>query len=207
MTLANPKAFFDRAREADLLGPLSTAEVEGCNAILSACASWPLSHAAYALATSLHETNGTMQPIKELGGADYFRRMYDKTGNRPHVAAELGNTEVGDGAAFAGRGYPQLTGRRNYARADRELGLGGQLLRSPDIAMRPDIAARIMEAGMREGWFTGKKLADYLPPGVAGSRSAFAKARRIINGTDRADKIAEHAMDFQEALMAGGWAL
>lgn len=205
MHLANPKAFFDRARGVDLLGSLSTTEVEGCNAILAACASWPLAHVAYALATAYHETAGTMQPIKEIGGPDYFRRMYDKTGNRPKVAAELGNTEVGDGARFAGRGYVQVTGRRNYGRADRELGLNGELLRSPDLAMRLDIAARTMEAGMREGWFTSKKLADYLPATGAGQRDAFISARRIINGTDRAEKIAEHAMDFQEALSAGGW--
>lgn len=207
MPLANSKAFFDRVRDVDLLGPtLSPSEVAGCTAILEACASWPVSHVAYALATAYHETAGTMQPIKEIGGPDYFRRMYDKTGNRPNVAADLGNTEPGDGAKFAGRGYPQLTGRRNYARADRELGLNGELLRNPDLAMRPDLAARIMEAGMREGWFTGKGCAAYLPAKGAGTRAAFIAARRIINGTDRAEKIAEHAMDFQEALQAGGWA-
>lgn len=206
MPLANPKAFFARVDDADLLGPVLTQnEVDGCNALLAALGRWPLAHAAYGLGTAYHETAGTMQPVKERGGPDYFRRMYDKTGARPQVAAALGNTEAGDGARFAGRGYPQLTGRRNYARADRELGLNGALLRDPDLAMRPDIAARIMEAGMREGWFTGRGLAAYLPSEGLGSRTAFISARRIINGTDRAEKIAHHAMDFQEALAAGGW--
>ena len=204
MTLANPKAFFDRAREADLLGPLSQSEVEGCNAILTACAAWPLAHVAYALATAFHETAGTMQPIKELGGHDYLTRLYDVNGRDPARAKSHGNVNPGDGVRFCGRGFVQLTWRDNYARAGRELGV--DLVGNPDLAMRPDIAARILEAGMREGWFTGKGNSAYLPSSGAARRTAFIAARRIINGTDRAEKIAEHAVDFQEALMAGGWA-
>lgn len=203
MTLANPKAFFDRARETDLLGSLSQGEVDGCNAILAACARWPLAHAAYALATAYHETAGTMQPVKEMGGVDYLTRLYDVRGRDPDRARKHGNVSPGDGAKYCGRGYVQLTWRGNYVRAGRELGV--DLVGQPDLAMRHDIAARILEAGMRQGWFTGKGLADYLPAAGAGSHKAFVDARRIINGVDRAEKIAEHAMDFQEALMAGGW--
>ena len=45
----------------------------------------------------------------------------------------LGNTEPGDGWRFHGRGYVQLTGRDNYERAGRELGL--------DLAANPELAA------------------------------------------------------------------
>lgn len=45
----------------------------------------------------------------------------------------LGNTEPGDGWRFHGRGYVQLTGRDNYERAGREIGL--------DLANHPDLAA------------------------------------------------------------------
>lgn len=204
MTLANPKAFFDRAREADLLGSLSPTEVEGCNAILAACAAWPLAHVAYALATAYHETAGTMQPIKELGGADYLRRLYDIEGRDPARAKAMGNVRPGDGQRYCGRGYVQLTWAANYRRAQDEMGV--PLVDKPDLAMLPTNAGRILEAGMREGWFTGKKLAHYLPPNGAARRQAFTDARRIINGTDKAEKIAEHALDFQEALIEGGWA-
>lgn len=54
----------------------------------------------------------------------------------------LGNTEPGDGPRYKGRGYIQLTGRSNYTRYSRILGV--DLVNNPDLAMRPDIAARIV---------------------------------------------------------------
>lgn len=206
MPLANPKAFFDRARDVDLLGPtLTPGEVDGCNAILAACSKWPLSHVAYGLATAYHETSGRMQPVHEDGGNEYLRRNYDVEGRDPARARAHGNAKPGDGVKYAGRGYVQLTWLDNYACAGRELGV--DLAAFPDLALRPDLAGRIMEAGMRLGWFTGRKLADCLPPSGVAKREAFVKARAIINGTDKAEKIADLAVDFQEALMAGGWSL
>lgn len=206
MTLANPKAFFDRVRGSDLLGPtLTPSEVAGCNAILAACEGWPVAFTAYALATAYHETAGTMQPIREAGGPEYLRRNYDIAGRDPARAKAHGNTQPGDGVRFAGKGYVQLTWRDNYARADRKLGLNGDLLNNPDLALRQDIAARIMRQGMTEGWFTGRKMADCLPSSGPAGAESFRKARTIINGNDKAEKIADHALDFQSALTAGGW--
>lgn len=205
MSLRNPAAFFAKAR-AGLLGPtLTPDEVSGCEAILKAMEGAPLSWAAYALATAYLETAHTMQPVKEIGGPAYFTRMYDIRGNRPDKAHELGNLQPGDGALFAGRGYPQMTGRKNYERADRELRLGGALVKNPDLAMRPDIAASIMRRGMEEGWFTGKRFASYLPSESAAAQPAFAQSRRIINGQDRAADVAGYALEFQDALALGGW--
>lgn len=204
-----PAEFFNFLRANDLLGPtLSADEVTGLNALTTAFgeADWSIAFAAYGLGTAYLETAHTMLPIKEMGGEAYFRRMYDVTGTRPQVAARLGNTQPGDGALFAGRGYPQLTGRTNYAKADAQLGLGGALLRNPDLAMRPDIAAKIMVRGMQQGWFTGRKLSDYLPTASKATIGQFRPARKIINGTDRADDIAGFAMVFQDALSVGGWA-
>jgi hypothetical protein len=50
---------------------------------------------AYMLATAFHETGQAMQPIHERGGTGYFFRMYDPRGQRPKVAADLGNTHTG----------------------------------------------------------------------------------------------------------------
>lgn len=205
MTLHNPAAFFAKVRTG-LLGPsLSADEVSGCEAILKAMEGAPLSSAAYALATAYLETAHTMQPVKEIGAATYYTRMYDIRGNRPDKARELGNLQPGDGALFAGRGYPQMTGRKNYERADRELGLGGALVKNPDLAMRPDIAASIMRRGMEEGWFTGRRFSSYLPSEGSATQAAFKEARRIINGQDRAADVAGYALEFQDALALGGW--
>jgi predicted chitinase len=200
----NRAAFFDNLRDG-LLGPsLDTGEVGGCEAILDAMAGEPLSWCAYALSTAYHETAHTMQPIKEYGGARYFFRMYDPQGQRPQVARRLGNTEAGDGVKFAGRGYVQLTGRANYAKAGAKLGL--DLIAQPDLAMRPDVAADIMREGMLHGWFTGRGFYSYLPSVGGSDRKAYINARRIINGIDRAGDIADYAGKFEAALRKGEWA-
>ena len=207
--MKSPDKFFVAVRSG-LLGPdLSQSEVDGCNAILAAAEGLPISYAAYMLATAYLETAHTMQPIKEMGGDAYFFRRYDPKGNRPDIAARLGNTQPGDGVKYCGRGYPQMTGRGNYTKADAALAKAGlikpgELIANPDLAMRPDIAAFIMRWGMTLGTFTGKRLSDYLPNGL-GNRAQFREARRIINGQDRADEIADYACQFQAALQAGGW--
>jgi hypothetical protein len=203
MQLERPKRFFDALR-AGLLGPsLSASEVAGCNALLTACSAWPESWTAYGMATAYHETAHTMQPVREYGSDAYLARMYDPEGLRPEVAARLGNTEPGDGVRYCGRGYVQLTGRGGYARADRELGLAGVLVDNPDLALTPSLAAKILVRGMAEGWFTDRKLRDFLPAAGHATRAEFMAARRVINGTDRADLIADYARRFAEALEAG----
>jgi len=56
-------------------------------------------------------------------------------------AKKLGNTEPGDGYKFHGRGFVQLTGRENYEKVGREMGL--DLVNHPELAADPDIAANI----------------------------------------------------------------
>jgi len=68
-----------------------------------------------------------------------------------------------------------------------------------------------MVKGMQEGWFAGDKpgqrntLARYLPTSGEASMAEFTSARRIINGTDKAGKIAGEAIKFQTALQEGSW--
>lgn len=199
--LQNPKGFFDHCR-ATLLGPdLSSDEVAGCNAILTAMEGAPVAWTAYALATAFHETGHTLQPVLERGGYKYLSK-YD-TGR---LAAMLGNTpeEDGDGQRYAGRGYVQLTGHANYLKAGEKLGV--DLLAHPDKAMEPTIAAAVMRQGMEGGWFTGKAFRHYLPDVQSGAHlSEFTAARRIINGVDRANLIAGYAINFQLALFKGQW--
>lgn len=209
---ADEGAFYDWLRDNDLLGPtISATEFRGCDAITRACADakWPLSWAAYALATAYLETNHQMIPVREAywlsdsAAAAYFRRMYDIEGSRPAKARELGNTSPGDGARYPGRGYPQLTGKKNYLKAGTALGV--DLVGHPDLALEPSVAAQIMIRGMREGWFTGRDIDDDLPTSGPATREQFIPSRDIINGKDRQNDVADYAVQFQKALQAGGW--
>ena len=53
---------------------------------------------------------------------------------------------------------------------------------------------------MAEGLFTGKRLSDYFGPG----KSDPLNARRIINGTESAAKVAGYHRSFVSALKAAG---
>lgn len=184
------KAFFDHVRAHLFHGRLLQSQIDGMQAIDVAWDAYgdaDKRKLAYVLATGLHETAATMQPITEYGGRSYFSR-YD--GRK-----DLGNDHPGDGYMFRGRGLVQVTGRANYAKWAHRTGL--PLTTDPDLALRPDIAGRIAIEGMMLGSFTGKKLADYIAADVD-----FYNARRIINGTDRAEKIAGFAEEFLEGLSA-----
>ena len=188
-SLHDPAAFYSALRAS--LGPLEQSQVDGFIALLLAMgvARWPRSWAAYGLATPWWETNKTMQPVRE---AYWLSEDWRKKNLRYYPAY--------------GRGSVQLTWPHNYAKADEELGLGGALAKDLDLAMRPDIAARVLVKCMEQGWFTTKKLADYLPIDGDAGFDAFKAARRIINGQDKAGEIAKLAVQFQAALTAGGWA-
>lgn len=199
------KAKFFKVCRDGVMGPtLDQDEVSGSETILEAMAGAPIAYCAYALATAWHETAHTMRPIEEMGGQRYLTRMYDVNGDRPTLARKMGNVNPGDGALFAGRGFVQLTWRSNYRKASEKTGY--PLEGNPDLAMRPDIAAQIMRCGMEGGWFTGKAFKHYLPAHGPASAGDFLSARRIINGTDKAELIAGYALKFQEALQAGDWA-
>jgi predicted chitinase len=92
------------------------------------------------LAQIKHETWDFLH-LKEVPRNDnYFLKKYDKQ-YAPRIARILGNTEPGDGERYYGRGFIQLTGRYNYTRAGRVLGI--DLVNNPDLASDPKIAAQI----------------------------------------------------------------
>lgn len=189
--LTDEGKFFASVRSA--FGALMQPQVAGFQALLQAfgAARWPLSWAAYGLATSWHETAAQMQPVREaywVQNAEAWRKQHLRY------------------YPWYGRGFVQLTWQKNYDRADDELNLGGKLSADPDLALKLDIAARIIVLGMEQGWFTGKRLADYLPLSGRAGFDAYREARRIINGTDKAAVIAKEAQSFEAALEAGGWA-
>ncbi|MEG5137582.1 MULTISPECIES: peptidoglycan-binding protein [unclassified Microcoleus] len=137
---------------------------------------------AYVFATAEHESHfGRF--MMELSDGWYLEGRED-----------LGNTEPGDGPRFKGRGFVQITGRRNYQIWSEKLGIN--LIDRPEQAALPEIAAIILVRGMRDGSFTGVGLSDF----IAGGSRDFFNARRIVNGLDHADIIAQFAEYYFKAI-------
>ena len=183
--MMDPGAFFAAVRK--ITGSLDQVQVDVINRMLVAANHWPSSWLAYALATAWHECR--FRPVPEIGKGR--GRKYGKPGKWY-------------GQIPYGRGLVQLTHDTNYAWADAALGLNGTLLRNFDLALDPDISARLMVIGMETGAFTGKALKHYLS-GEFATYEQFVPCRRIINGTDRAEKIASYAVGFLAAVRAGRW--
>jgi predicted chitinase len=122
---------------------------------------------AYVLATVEHETNNTFKPVRE---AYWMPEWWRKRKLRYYPCY--------------GRGYVQLTWDFNYRRYGQILGI--PLLKEPDRAMEPAIACFILVHGLKHGVFTGKKITDYIRQG----KIDLVGARRCVNGTDKAGKIA-----------------
>lgn len=137
------------------------------------------SHLAYILATAWHETGATMKPVREYGGEAYLRskKYY------PYV----------------GMGYVQLTWKYNYELATKKLDI--DFVADPKKLLNPVYAAVILVRGMLEGWFTGRALSRY----ITDEATDYVGARRIINGTDKANMIADYARVYERLLKASGY--
>jgi hypothetical protein len=143
-------------------------------------------HRAYALATICIETGWTFEPITEKGPKSYFKKYEGRK--------DLGNTEKGDGYLYRGRGYVQITGRKNYWTF--ACLLCPDLIANPDLALDQNLAFEIMTVGMFRGLFTGKKLATYINV----DKTDYVNARKVINGNDRAAEIAVFARQIEQIL-------
>lgn len=90
------------------------------------------------MAQVAHETLG-FQHLVEVGDKKYFNRYDPKFS--PQKAKILGNVKAGDGLRYKGRGFIQITGRDNYRKAGKALGI--DLENNPKWASDPKIAAKI----------------------------------------------------------------
>lgn len=139
---------------------------------------------AYILATAYHEcynpkTPSTrLTPMKEFGGDAYLKskKYY------PYI----------------GRGFVQLTWKENYQKYAPKVKaiFGIDIMKHPEALERIDIAAFVAVDGMKFGRFTRRKLGDY----ITTYKTDFPNARRIINGTDKAELIAGYASKFLQCI-------
>lgn len=196
------RIFFDEVRASLFKGTLQQPQVEGMSAILDY---WQARHAdddrrwlAYILATAFHETAYTMQPVREtLAGSD---EKAIEILDRAHAAGKLSWVKTvywlpdEDGKSWLGRGLVQLTHKRNYEAMSLLTGI--DLVAAPDRAMEMAAAVQILVEGMIAGSFTRHRLADHLN----GEKDDWVNARRIVNGTDRAEKLGDYGRLFDAAL-------
>lgn len=179
----NRNFFFNQVRGRLFGGSLRQSQVAGLLAILDY---WEEHYwnrddrwLAYALATAYHETDRTMQAIEEYG----------KGRGRAY-----GKPDRVTGQVYYGRGLVQLTWKYNYEAMERVF--NEPLVNSPNLALNLPLAVKIMFHGMEHGTFTGKKFAHYFTD----TKEDWVNARRIINGRDKANLIAEYAKKFYSAI-------
>ena len=116
-----------------------------------------------AIATIGVETGGFC-PINEYGDPQYFTSMYEGR-------QDLGNTESGDGVRYHGRGFIQATGRAVYREYSQKLGLGSALEDNPELALDPEISAKILAC-----YFADRGVS------VAAKNGDWQKVRKLVNG-------------------------
>ena len=182
-------------------GSLSQDAVDNINLIVETCEKYNLTYpqTAYLLATTYHETAHTFKPIEEYGkgkGRKYGTLYTNSKGVKYGIAGSGGNTYLYSDYPhlYYGRGFVQLTHWVNYKFAGEQLGI--DLLHNPNLALDAKYAAEILVKGFVQGWFTSKKISDY----INDKKKDYVGARRCINGNDKAKEIADIAVVMEKAL-------
>jgi predicted chitinase len=132
------------------------------------------------LAISARESG--MLPIREFASGEAYEGRKD-----------LGNTQPGDGPRYKGRGFIQLTGRANYAAYGKKLGI--DLVGNPDLALRPDIAAKIVVAYWKDrGIVANAQARDWRTTNLKVAGAAEAGLAKMLANIDALEAaMAKHA--------------
>lgn len=91
------------------------------------------------MANPLRLAHFMAQLIHESGSFRYMEEI--ASGQAYEGRADLGNTQPGDGKLYKGRGPIQITGRANYRRFGRKIGI--DIERHPEIAAIPSIGLQL----------------------------------------------------------------
>lgn len=184
-------SFFSKIKSLGLFKTLNQNQVDAFNDLFNECEKQGVTdirQIAYIFATIYHEVDKTMIPIEEYGKGK--NRTYG------HKVKYSGKPYVEPDKIYYGRGHTQNTWYEIYEKLTKANKEGWDFLNHPELLLQlqPSIWATVY--AMRTGLYTGRKLDRY----ISGSGCDFINSRRIINGTDKAEKIAEYADLFLEAL-------
>lgn len=213
------KPFFDKVKGL-FGGSLKQSQVDAINVLLEQMRGLPVPYQAYILATAFHETGGVMAPNVESLNYTTAARIRKVWPSRFKTDAEaapyvknpvalankvygdrLGNRAgTNDGWNFRGRGQVHITGRENYTKLKAATGV--DVLSNPDLALKPETSAISLIKGCVDGWYTGKRLRDYLDGDVPN----YYGARAVVNGDVKVNgqEVANYAKVFEAGLMAAG---
>ncbi len=139
-----------------------------------------------ALATIRSETDG-FEPLSEFKSkfnSSPNGHPFDLYDNRK----DLGNQGKPDGERFKGRGFIQLTGRANYLKHGKAIGLGDKLIKNPELANHAETAAKLLASFLKNKEMAIKQAL------IVGDLTG---ARRLVNG-------GSHGLEsFKEAFRTG----
>jgi predicted chitinase len=123
------------------------------------------------------------RPLNAAGNIIRFQSIEDANAlvkQGPAAVAEviyggrMGNKEPGDAYKYIGRGFIQLTGRENYEKVGKLIGV--DLVNNPELANDPTIAAKIVPAFFKVGGKKPKDLED-VDKAISAVGSASEKSR------------------------------
>lgn len=192
--------FYAYVRRAPFGGRLTKQQVTGVEQLLDAWNQYgtdDLDGLAYVLAGVHHETGGRMVPVRE-GFAESDQAARNAVASLFRQGRIKRNYAIPiNGISYYGRGRIQNTHFDNYQRLEQRF--KQPFVTDPDILIRDgETDAMVTVVGHIEGiWTRGAhKLRDYFGPAYANP----VGARRIVNGTDKAQLISTYYTAFLDAL-------
>ena len=150
------------------------------------------------VATGQVTPTGAVEITAQLDWQTGGFRLFVEPENSPIIEniyennASLGNTQPGDGKLYRGRGYIFLTGRANYSRMGREIGV--DLEAAPELLEQPELAARVAILYLATRTIGGQTGLD-----VANSGDTRGLLRLINGATRGLDAVDEKVAQWRAA--------
>ena len=139
----------------------------------------------YSIDTPLRQAHFLAQIMHESGSLIYTKEL--ATGEAYEGRKDLGNTQVGDGRKFKGRGFMQLTGRANYEQYGKVIGV--------DLLSNPELVATKYPADV-SGWFWKTRGLNELA-----DKDDFLTITKRINGGTNGIEDRQHFLEKSKTIL------